>query len=67
MGIDMGVDQKVCLQVRRKNIMENNQLKILLRDNRRKGNIDIDRNHFSLLQRILQSKKGIAEKEALFK
>ncbi|CAM3813894.1 hypothetical protein SPPR111872_22520 [Sphingobacterium prati] len=37
--------------------MENNRLKILLPDNRRKGNIDIDLADFSLSRKISQSKK----------
>ncbi|ULT28416.1 hypothetical protein KUH03_18765 [Sphingobacterium sp. E70] len=44
--------------VRQKNIMENNQQKILLLDNKRKRNINIDLRDFSLLQKIPQSTKS---------
>jgi len=42
----------------KKNIMENNQQKILLQDSRRKRNINIDLRDFSLFQKIPQSTKS---------
>jgi len=50
----------------KKNIMENNLQKILLQDNKRKRNINIDLRDFSLLQEIPYSTKVNNKKELSF-